>query len=41
MVHSKEYLKILNNYEQLNLTNYVDGDETKLVIAKDYEQTQH
>lgn len=41
MIHSKEYLKILNGYEQLNLNSYIDGDESKLVIAKDFEATQH
>jgi hypothetical protein len=41
LLNNKEFLKILNNYEQVNLSSYFDGDVEKLVIAKGYEGTDH
>jgi hypothetical protein len=41
LLNNKEFLKILNNYEQVNLSSYFDGDIEKLVIAKGYEGTDH
>lgn len=33
LTFNKEYLKILNSYEQLNLKNYIGEDQSKLVVA--------
>lgn len=29
----KIFLQMLDKYEELNLTNYVDGDETKMIFG--------